>query len=77
MSKEVHSFKDFFNSLAGSASEQMKKSLVEQHVDDTWLEKLFFKATNALKTLKGDLGYSTDIPVELSELRTDRIYVYR
>ncbi|ORY86299.1 hypothetical protein BCR37DRAFT_385758 [Protomyces lactucae-debilis] len=77
MSQEVHSIGDFFGSLIGSTSEQIKKSLVEAHVDDAWVEKIFLKAINGLRTLKGDLGYQTDIPIDLSELRSAKRYVYR
>lgn len=46
-----------------------KKMLVEGIVSDQWLAKLVGKVTKLLESAMGDVGYSGDIPVKLSEYR--------
>lgn len=77
MSTEVKSIGDFTKALGGASKEQLKKKLVEAHVDDDWFNKLLVKGFNFLHSAKGDVGYQMDIPQQLDELRLTRSFVRR
>lgn len=69
VSEDIHSAADFTKNIALVTKKQVKKKLIEAHVDDAWLYKLVLKAFDALRTAKGDVGYQMDLPVRLQELR--------
>lgn len=77
MSKAIHSAADFTMAIGNATKEQLKKKLVEAHVDDSWFNKLLVKAFVFLREAKGDVGYQMDIPMPLEELRPSRTYVRR
>lgn len=76
MSDEVETVADFSRSVGKAFKEQTKKKLVEAHIDDAWLTKLLHQAVKAFRTAHGDVGYQTDIPVDLTDLRP-KTYVSR
>lgn len=77
MSTTVHSTGDFTKALGSATKEQLKKKLVEAHVDDDWFNRLLVKAFDFLNHAKGDVGYQMDIPQDLEELRQTRTFVRR
>jgi hypothetical protein len=69
MEEKVHKLSEFTGALNQAAKDGLKKAVIDGVINDRWLAKMVGKVTRMVEDVRGDVGYSGDIPVELSVYR--------
>ena len=69
MENEVRGIKEFTKAVNKGFKDSVKRVAVDAVANDRWIAKMVGKASKNLETLRGDVGYSGDLPVPLAPYR--------
>ena len=69
MEHEVRGVKEFTKAMKTGFKESVKRVAVDAVANDKWIAKMVGKVSKNLETLRGEVGYSGEIPVALGPYR--------
>ena len=66
---EARGFKESMKAVNKGFKESMKRVAVDAVANDRWIAKMVGKVSRNLESLRGDVGYSGDLPVKMAPYR--------
>ncbi|KAI4149387.1 MAG: hypothetical protein LQ340_004656 [Diploschistes diacapsis] len=69
MEQEVRGIKDFTKAMNKGFKDSVKRVAVDAVTNDKWIAKMVGKVSKNLESLRGDVGYSGDLPVPMAPYR--------